>query len=198
VCFTETGRKGPGWLSAGLWVFLLAGTMLLSGACGELLDDLNPSGDDKRSVYDAGTTGPYVGQTAPEFTVPDSLGVPVTLSSQLAVADAVVLYFTMWCPICEVHMSHLRQHVVGSYPTVSFFLVDFVSGSVSKSRLAQVSYGYTDFTVLADADVAVMDAYNGGMGITALIGSDGVIRLNEDYKDGFRLKEALDALLAAP
>ncbi|HEY5973165.1 MAG TPA: redoxin domain-containing protein, partial [Geobacteraceae bacterium] len=74
--------------------------LLLCGlsACG---DNLFPSGEDKRPTVQPGTTGPAVGQNAPAFTVSDTAGASVTLASALAGKKGIVLYFTMWCPICD-------------------------------------------------------------------------------------------------
>ncbi len=176
-----------------LWLLLLWG--LLAG-CGGTVDDLNPSGADKRPSVPAGTIGPSVGQRAPDFTLSDSLGNSLSLSSILASAKGVVLYFTMWCPICDAHMSNMRSNVVPLYPNVRFFLVDYVSGSVADARNAEVSNGYagSEFTVLADTTQAVLGAYAATMGTTVAIDSAGIIRMNEDYKDGVRLIEVLGSL----
>ena len=86
--------------------FLLLLMVLLAG-CGGMTDDLVPSGSDKRPAVVPGTTGPLVGQNAPDFTLPDTLGTSVTLSSVITTTGVkgAVLYFTMWCPICDSHMS---------------------------------------------------------------------------------------------
>jgi peroxiredoxin len=131
---------------------------------------------------------------SPDFTLSDTLANPVTLSSELATADAVVLYFNMWCPICDSHMSHIRTDVRPDFPSVDFVMVDYVTGSVSNSRSAQVSNGYTDFVVLADTAQSVLDLYHATMGTTVVIDSTGVVRMNEDYKDGTRLRTVLEAL----
>jgi hypothetical protein len=55
----------------------------LLAACGDVMDDLDPSGSDERPPVQAGTTGPAVGQNAPDFTVSDSLGNPLSLSAVL-------------------------------------------------------------------------------------------------------------------
>jgi peroxiredoxin len=168
--------------------------VLLAAGCGDVTDDLVPSGEDKRPSVVAGTAGTAVGQLSPDFTVSDSLGSQVTLSSKLAVTDAVVLYFTMWCPICDSHMSHIRSHMVPEFPSVTFFMVDYVTGSVSAARSAQISNGYTDFTVLADGDQALLDLYQATMGTTVVIDSSGIVQMNEDYKDGTKLREVLEGL----
>ena len=168
--------------------------VLFAAGCGDITDDLTPSGEDKRPTVVAGITGHEVGQLSPDFTASDTLGNPVTLLSKLATADAVVLYFTMWCPICDSHMSHIRSNVVPNFPSVAFLMVDYVTGSVSAARSAQISSGYTDFTVLADGDQSILDLYKATMGTTVVIDSTGIVRMNEDYKDGTRLREVLEGL----
>jgi peroxiredoxin len=168
--------------------------VLLTAGCGDITDDLVPSGDDKRPTVVAGSPGPDVGQVAPDFTLSDTLGNPVTLSSEFATMDGMVLYFNMWCPICDSHMSHIRTDVAPDFPSVDFLMVDYVTGSVSAARSAQLSNGYTDFTVLVDVGQSVLDQYHATMGTTVVIDSTGVVRMNEDYKDGVKLRNVLEAL----
>jgi peroxiredoxin len=168
--------------------------MLCAAGCGDMTDDLVPSGDDNRPPVVAGTSGPDVGQLAPDFTVSDTFGNPVTLSSELATADGVVLYFTMWCPICDSHMSHIRSDVAPDFPSVTFWMMDYVTGSVSASRSAQISNGYADFNVLVDGDHSILDLYGATMGTTVVIDRSGVVRMNEDFKDGTKLKDVLGTL----
>jgi peroxiredoxin len=166
------------------------------GGCDNTADDLAPSGEDKRPTVEEGITGPSVGQLAQDFTLPDSLGNSATLSSVLASARGAVLYFTMWCPICDVHMSNMRSAVAPLYPDVRFFLIDYVSGSAADARNAEVSNGYagSGLTVLADTNQAVLGAYAATMGTTVVIDASGVILMSEDYKDGARLLEVLGGL----
>ncbi len=160
------------------------------------MDDLAPSGADERPAVQAGTTGPFVSQIAPDFTVSDSLGNSLSLSSVRASAQGVVLYFTMWCPICDTHMSNMRSNVVPLFPNVRFLLVDYVSGSVANARNAEVANGYagSQFTVLADTNQAVLGTYAATMGTTVVIDSAGIIQMSEDYKDGVRLIDVLGSL----
>lgn len=167
---------------------------LLISACSELSDDLSPSSADLRPDVQQGITGTQVGQYAPDFVIQDSLNNSVTLSNEYTGYSAVVLYFTMWCPICDSHMSYLRHYVVPNYPNVNFLIVDYVTGSVTAARQAQVSNGYTDFTVLADVDQAILDQYNGSMGTTIVIKNDSTVLMNEDFRDGTNLLNTLSTL----
>lgn len=160
---------------------LLALITLFSG-CGDFLDDLNPAG------VDSGSTGTLT--TASDITISDSLGNAVTVPP---VSGPIVLYFTMWCPVCDMHMSHMLSSIVPDFPSVTFYLVDYVSSSVSQVRTYEVSNGYsgTAFTTLADVNNLLENYYDGTMGTTVAIDGSKLIRMNEDYKDGSRLRSIL-------
>jgi len=145
----------------------------------------------------SGTVGSYVGQIAPDFALSDTLNNPVVMSTELVGADAIVLYFTMWDPVSVYHMSHIRTHIIPNFPNVKFFFIDFVSGTVELSRITQEAGGYTDLTVLVDDTQEVLNLYNANMGTTVVIenaGSHGIVRMNEDYGDGTKLTDVLNAL----
>jgi peroxiredoxin len=172
-------------------LFLLA--LLTLAGCG---DNLFPSGNDKRPPVQPGTTGPAVGQNAPDFSVSDTSGATVTLASALTGRKGIVLYFTMWCPICDSQMSNMRSSVMPSFPGVGFYLVDYVSGSVAAAGSAAAAAGYAGggFTILADVGQVLLGSYQGTMGTTVVIDSTGIVRMNEDYQNGARLVAVLGAL----
>ena len=176
-----------------LLIILLLSLVSLAG-CDGVLDDIKPSGDDNRPAVEAGSIGAQVAQQSPDFSMPDTLGNSRGLYDELATTDAVVLYFTMWCPTCETHMRLMYANVMPDFPNVSFFLVDYVMGSILYSRAAQEAYGYTGIETLVDIDQAVFNSYQASMGTTIVIDSLGIIRMNEDYKDGVKLKETLQLL----
>lgn len=164
-----------------------------------MVDDLNPSGADKRPPVAAGTTGTQVGQTVPNFSVQDSLETTRTLSSELAAltpGNVLVLYFTMWCPICDSHQYDMLKTVVPAFPNSRYYLVDYVSGSVRATRDAEISSGYSGsgFIVLADTNRSLLNLFNATMSTTIVIDKTGVVRMNEDFKDGSRLMETLKGL----
>lgn len=167
-----------------LVLFVLAG-------CG---DNLFPSGEDKRPTVEAGTTGSSVGQKAPDFSVSDTNGNIVDLSSALASRKAIVMYFTMWCPICDSHMNNLRNRI-SSFPDVGFYAVDYVSGTVADAANAAGASGFaSSFLVLADTGHVLQNTFQGTMGTTIIIDSTGIVRMNEDYQNGSRLQAVLAAL----
>ncbi len=165
--------------------------LLLSGC----QDDLNPSDSDERPVVQTGIVGNQVGQIAPDFTADSTLHTAHTLTSEFASYDAVVIYFTMWCPICDEHMSHLRATYVSNYPNVRFFLVDYVSGSLEAARNTQLASGYGDMSVLVDVNRQIESLYDGTMGSTIVINNNsGIVLMNQGYSDGRKLGQVLGEL----
>ena len=155
---------------------------------------LNPSGTDQRPVTQEGTTGSSVGQKAPEFSISDTSGNIVTLSSALASRKGIVLYFTMWCPICDSHMSNMRNRIP-SFPAVGFYAVDYVSGSVADAANSASANGFaSSFMILADTGQTLLNNFQATMGTTVIIDSTGIVRMNEDYRDGSRLESVLSGL----
>lgn len=166
---------------------------MMTVSCGGMMDDLRPSAADNRQTANADSAGGTEGQKAPDFTVSDTLGRSMNLYAELESSSAVVLYFTMWCPVCSAHSDHMLANTVPLYPNVKFFLVDYVSGTVSASRDAQVSNGYanTAFRVLVDSSGSLLSTFGATMGTTVVISKSGVVTMKEDYKDGAALKNAL-------
>ncbi len=173
---------------------LILGLVVLLAGCSDISDDLDPSGKDRRSAVEQNVPGPHVGQNAADFILSNTLGESVSLATELSGAKGVVLYFSMWCPICDSHMSHMRSYIIPVFPDVRFLVVDYVSGSVERSRAAQLSNGYAALNVLVDTDEAVLNQFNATMGTTVVIDSSGIVRMNEDYKDGSKLYDTLEAL----
>jgi peroxiredoxin len=170
----------------------------LLGACGEMADDLTPSGKDQRPTFAAGTVGWGVGQNAPPFSTPDINNTTVDLAAALSGKKGAVLYFTMWCSICDGHMMDTVDNVMPDFADVGFFAVDYLTGSVTQAKEAASNAGYLNsgFTILADLNRQLARDYNATMGTTIVIDSSGVVRMNEDYKDGARLRIALAELPA--
>jgi len=116
--------------------------ILMCALCAGCGDNLIPSDADRRPVVVAGSTGPNVGQNAATFSVPDISGGTVTLASALSGKRGIVLYFTMWCPSCDEQTAQL-QSMLPSYPGVDFYLVDYVSGTVSDAGAAALANGFS-------------------------------------------------------
>ena len=178
--------------------------LLISLSACDMKDDLQPSNSDDRGTVESGSIGHLPGQIAADFTIKDMYGDDFVLSDHLAggsnPADVVVLYFTMWCPICLSHTDYIYTNIIPQFTnrgTVVYGLVDYVSGSVSATYAQASANGYLTpkFDVLADANQAILNQFNGAMGITVVIGSDGTILMNEDFRSGETLVEILDQQL---
>jgi peroxiredoxin len=176
--------------------------LILDGC--NMSDDLLPSGNDARETVVTGSIGSMPGQIAENFIIKDSLNNDFNLSEHLNAgshpADVVVLYFTMWCPICLSHNDHIYNTVMPQFRgrgVVVYALVDYVSGNVSATHAAELANGYdgSDFTVLSDNNQIVLNQFNAAMGIVVVIDSDGTILLNEDYRNGSALITRLDEQL---
>ncbi|MDD2853494.1 MAG: redoxin domain-containing protein [Desulfuromonadaceae bacterium] len=179
-----------------MYSFRIAGLLLLVIVLTGCGDNLFPSGEDKRPSLQAGDSGGGVTQKSPDFSISDSNGVPVTLASSTFGKKAAVFYFTMWCPICDSHMNNMRAYIVPAFPDVNFFLVDYVSGSISAAARAAAENGYAGgtFTTLADISRFLLNTFQATMGTTVVIDNTGVIKMNEDYRDGTNLRIILTDL----
>lgn len=176
--------------------------LLLVASCG---GDLNPSGADMRPVVVAGSTGTEPTQISPDFTLQNSYGANVTLSDYFTgganPVDAVVLYFTMWCPICMSHSDHMLYTIMPKYAgrvgKAAYVLVDYVSGSVAGTRASEIVNGYngSPFVVLADSSQSVFNMYNAAMGTVIVMDKNGQIIIKEDYRSGAKLDSTLGALI---
>ena len=178
--------------------------LVISLSACDIQDDLLPSSSDERGSVVPGSIGYMPTQIAADFTIKDSEGDDFILSEHLTggsnPADVVVLYFTMWCPICLSHTDHIYTDIMPQFRnrgTVVYGLVDYVSGSVSSTYAVARANGYigTDFDILSDVDQSILNQFNGAMGITIVIDSDGTILMNEDYRTGDTLVEILDQQL---
>lgn len=181
--------------------FLLIACSLMLASCGDMMDDLNPSDSDHQSNEATGTTGHLPGQVSADFSLKDSLDNNFRLYDYLAdgksPSDVVVLYFTMWCPICLSHTDHLFNQVIPRFQDrgkVVYVLVDYVSGSVSATQASAQANGYggSEFIVLADVDQKVFQQFDAAMATVVAIDEDGTVLLNEDYKNSVALVEILD------
>jgi len=171
--------------------------LFLVAGCGGMRDDLVPSSSDQQPPVTPGSPGSAVGQLAPDFTVADSLGNTVTLSAVTPAHKGVVMYFTMWCPTCDAHMSYIRDSVISqpSNSNVVFYAVDYVSGSVAEALRAEQdhNFGGSGLIVLADTSNTVLSLYHATMATTVIIDRNGIVRMNEQFKTT-KLQNVLAAL----
>jgi len=184
-------------------MLMLFAALTLS-ACGNMADDLNPSGNDLRPTVVANTIGAQPGQIAADFSAPATNGTTFKLSDYLAggpfASDAVVLYFTMWCPICISHTDHLLYNIIPQFQArgkTTYVLVDYVSGSIASTTVSEAVNGYAGsvFTTIADENQSILTQLEGAMGKTIVIDSAGVIQMSEDFRTGDNLIQTLNRVL---
>lgn len=161
-------------------------TIILSlfSGCGDFMDDLNPAGV---------SSGSFIESPATSYSVPNTGGTISDIPTA-TLSTVTVLYFTMWCPVCDMHMSHMLNYIVPDFlPEVEFYIVDYYAGTVAQAIRNENENGYagTAFITLADINDNLENFYNGTMGTTVVIDDTGMIRMNEDYKDGTRLRAIL-------
>ncbi len=183
---------------------LLYSALLTLTACGNMADDLNPSGDDLRPTVVANSIGSQPLQKAADFSAPATNNTTFKLSDHLAggpfASDAVVLYFTMWCPICLSHTDHLLFNIIPQFQgrgTTTYVLVDYVSGSIASTTVSEAVNGYAGsvFTTIADENQNILTQLNGAMGKTIVLDAQGIIQMNEDFRTGDNLIHTLNRIL---
>lgn len=182
-------------------------TIMLVTACGPMMDDLDPSGQDKRPPVVPGSVGGLPGQTAADFTLPLTDGGFFTLGDHVAggsdPADAIVLYWTMWCPVCSGHMDQIQFNIIPLFAgfDVRYVVVDYVNSTVELAARArhEAGFGSSPFLVAADTSGTVTSLYNSTMGTTVVIAGSGTVRMNEDFRTGDNLISVLnEALTGSP
>ncbi len=99
-----------------------------------------------------------VGEQAPDFTLPDALGQPVTLSARLLQGPVVVAFYRgEWCPYCNVQLRAYQrmlpqiQELGASLVAISPQTPDHTLSLVEKQQLA--------FPVLSDLGNTVARLY---------------------------------------
>jgi peroxiredoxin len=103
-------------------------------------------------------SGLAVGDHAPNFTLPDALGQPVTLADLLSQGPVVATFYRgEWCPYCNIQLRglqaalpHLRE-LGASLVAISPQAADYGLTLTKKNELA--------FPVLSDLDQEVIRAY---------------------------------------
>ncbi|MBV6494101.1 MAG: Thiol-disulfide oxidoreductase ResA [Turneriella sp.] len=153
--------------------------------------NLVPDGTDLRSHNTSSIVN--VGDSAPDFSLVTTAHTTLNLTTALSGKNAVVLYFTMWCPVCTSHTDEMLQTLVNTHPNVRFVFVDYVSASLSDTISMQHYSGYDGkpIDVAFDETQRVMNTYGATMASTIVVDSTGKVRMNETYK-----KVRLDNLLS--
>jgi len=102
--------------------------------------------------------GLKVGERAPDFTLPNAYGEPVSLSEQLATGPVVLSFYRgAWCPYCNLELKALH----GALPYLENLgarLIAVTPQQPDKS-LEQVKKDGYPFEILSDLDSSVMRDY---------------------------------------
>jgi len=102
--------------------------------------------------------GLNLGETAPDFTLPDPTGKNVSLSSLLKEGPVVLVFYRgAWCPYCNMHL-HVLNESLPEFRRYGAQLVAITPQQPDKSAEQLKKDGYP-FLVLSDLDSSVMQAY---------------------------------------
>ena len=129
----------------------------------------------EREETDTGET--EVAPAAPDFTVYDGNGEPVSLS-EMAGTPVVLNFWASWCPPCKAELPDFDE-ACRNNPQIRFMMINLTDGGQETRETAQTfidENGY-GFPVYFDEDMDAADTY----GVTAIpttvfIGSDGTVR----------------------
>ncbi|MVN76549.1 redoxin domain-containing protein [Hymenobacter sp. HMF4947] len=110
------------------------------------------------------------GQPAPDFTLPDATGQPVTLSALVAQGPVVLTFYRgNWCPYCNVQLRAYQQ-VLAEIALRGATLVA-ISPQTPELTTLTASEKQLAFPVLSDVGNAVARQYGLAYGVGAEVGS---------------------------
>jgi peroxiredoxin len=102
--------------------------------------------------------GLKVGERAPDFTLPNAFGKPVSLSAQLARGPVVLSFYRgAWCPYCNLELKALHG-ALPHFERLGATLIAVTPQQPDKS-LEQVKKDNYPFEILSDLDSTVMRDY---------------------------------------
>lgn len=102
--------------------------------------------------------GLKVGETAPEFSLPNAFGRQVSLVDMLSEGPVVLTFYRgAWCPYCSLQLQGLKQSLP-YFEQAGARLVAVTPQQPDKSREQVEKDGYP-FEILSDIDDRVMKAY---------------------------------------
>jgi len=102
--------------------------------------------------------GLAIGDQAPEFSLPDPLGRPVSLGQLLPRGPVVVTFYRgAWCPYCNLQL-HALQQALPAFRELGASLVA-ISPQAPDHSLSMTEKHQLEFPVLSDLDQAVIRAY---------------------------------------
>lgn len=102
--------------------------------------------------------GLAVGDTAPNFTLPDALGRPVTLSDLLEQGPVVLTFYRgEWCPFCNLQLRSLQQALPQLLEHDATLVA--ISPQAPDHAVSLTEKYELGFPVLSDLDQSVIRAY---------------------------------------
>lgn len=102
--------------------------------------------------------GLKVGEQAPDFTLPDAQGNPVTLSDALSKGPVILAFYRgAWCPYCSLELKVLRDSI-DAFKALGAQLIAVTPQKPDKS-LEQVRKDGFPFPILSDLNDEVMQDY---------------------------------------
>lgn len=114
------------------------------------------NGDPKRTAPVA------VGQEAPDFTLEDTQGNPVTLSSARGKTPTVLVFYRgYWCPFCAQQLSELRSLLKTNEPVklLAVSVDDHEKTKQFAAKIAADGNGPVNYTMLSDPNHKIIDTY---------------------------------------
>ena len=160
--------------------------------CANNFSDIFPDSTDKTGLNIASG---QAGTISANLLVTDMHGNQYPLYNDLAGVKGSVYYFTMWCSICMAHSGEIINNIKPSFPGFNYFLVDYVSSAPLQSKQLSDYFGFTGLIgVLNDSSGSLLSYFHATMSSVVVIDSTGRIQMNEDFKDGSRLRSILQTL----
>lgn len=165
-----------------LLVVMLVALLVTASKLYRFLTDVDISVVSQENVpEETGQTGADDGEkevasSAPDFTVYDGDGAPVSLS-EMTGSPVVLNFWASWCPPCKAELPDFEE-AFRNNPEVRFMMINLTDGGQETRETAQAfieENGY-GFPVYFDEDMTAADAY-GVMAIpvTVFIGKDGTV-----------------------
>lgn len=184
-----------------IWVALAAALLTFTLNSRAQLPPLQPP--EKEASKPQKVDTPQVGEIAPDFSLPDKFGSPVTLSELLRPKGEedgakkpwvlLVFYRGYWCPFCNADLRSLQEHL-DEFTARGVRIVAVSSDAPDVTRKHTQKQGYT-FTFLSDPRTETIRRYHllrAGQGLRRadvarpaqfLIDSTGTIRWAKSMED---------------
>jgi len=103
--------------------------------------------------------GLSIGESAPDFTLPNAFGKKVSLSDELKSGVVIIKFYRgEWCPICNLDLREIQKHL----PQIKDFGASLLAISPQKpdDALTVAQKNDLSFEVLSDINQEVIRAYN--------------------------------------